>query len=47
MTTRGIHKPGVTMVTSRMLGTFRRDERSRRELLALIGNIGGGDLHNV
>ncbi|MDX1710717.1 MAG: GTP cyclohydrolase I FolE [Rhodovibrionaceae bacterium] len=47
MTTRGVHKPGVTMVTSRMLGAFRRDERTRRELLALIGNVGGGDLHNV
>lgn len=40
MTTRGIHKPGVTMVTSRMLGAFRDDSATRRELLAMIGNRG-------
>ena len=40
MTTRGIHKPGVTMVTSRMLGAFRDDANTRRELLAMIGNRG-------
>ncbi len=38
MTTRGIHKPGVTMVTSRMLGAFRSDPTTRRELLAMIGS---------
>jgi GTP cyclohydrolase I len=38
MTTRGIHKPGVTMVTSRMLGAFRDDPNTRRELLSLIGH---------
>jgi GTP cyclohydrolase I len=38
MTTRGIHKPGVTMVTSRMLGAFRADPSTRREFLAMIGN---------
>ncbi len=37
MTTRGIHKPGVTMVTSRMLGAFRDDPTTRREFLAMIG----------
>ncbi len=37
MTTRGVHKPGVTMVTSRMLGAFREDPATRRELLAMIG----------
>ena len=37
MTTRGIHKPGVTMVTSRMLGTFRDNPETRRELLSMIG----------
>ena len=37
MTTRGIHKSGVAMVTSRMLGAFRDDANTRRELLALIG----------
>ncbi len=38
MTTRGVHKPGVTMVTSRMLGAFRDDALTRREFLAVIGN---------
>ena len=38
MTTRGTHKPGVTMVTSRMLGAFRDDPATRREVLAMIGN---------
>ena len=36
MTTRGIHKPGVSMVTSRMLGAFRDDPSTRREFLAMI-----------
>jgi GTP cyclohydrolase I len=38
MTTRGVHKPGVTMVTSRMLGAFRDDPTTRREVLAMIGS---------
>jgi GTP cyclohydrolase I len=38
MTTRGVHKPGVTMVTSRMLGAFRTDPSTRREFLSMIGN---------
>jgi GTP cyclohydrolase IA len=38
MTTRGVHKLGVTMVTSRMLGAFRDDPTTRREVLAMIGN---------
>ena len=38
MTTRGVHKPGVAMVTSRMLGAFRTDPSTRREFLAIIGN---------
>lgn len=38
MTTRGVHRPGVSMVTSRMLGAFRDDPRTRREFLAMIGN---------
>jgi len=37
MTTRGVHKPGVTMVTSRMLGAFRDDASTRREFLSIIG----------
>ena len=36
MTTRGVHKPGVTMVTSRMLGAFRDDPSTRREFLSMI-----------
>ncbi len=42
MTTRGIHKPGVTMVTSHLLGAFREDPNTRRELLAMIGAHGSG-----
>ena len=37
MTARGVGTPGVMMTTSRMMGTFREDERSRREVLALMG----------
>lgn len=47
MTTRGIHKPGVTMVTSRMLGAFRDDPSTRREFLAMVGNPSGGAYENV
>jgi len=42
MTTRGIRKPGVAMVTSRMLGAFRDDPSTRREFLAMIGKNGAG-----
>ena len=43
MTTRGIHKPGVTMVTSRMLGAFRENLSTRKEFLSMIqGSRGGG-----
>jgi len=38
MTTRGVKKPGVSLVTSRMLGSFREDEKTRREFLTIIGN---------
>ncbi len=37
MTARGVRTPGVTMTTSRMMGVFRDDERSRKEVLALMG----------
>ena len=37
MTIRGIHKPGASMVTSRMLGAFRDNPSTRRELLAMVG----------
>ena len=40
MTTRGIRKPGVSLVTSRMLGRFRDDPTTRREFLAMIGTQG-------
>ncbi len=38
MTTRGVHKPGVSMVTSTMLGVFRTDPTTRKEFLTMIGN---------
>lgn len=40
MTTRGVHKAGVSMVTSRMLGAFRENGETRRELLAIVGLAG-------
>lgn len=40
MTTRGIHKTGVSMVTSKMLGTFRSDPMTRSEFLDVIGMKG-------
>ena len=42
MTTRGVHKTGVSMVTSRMLGAFRDDPTTRREFLDLIGQRRAG-----
>ncbi len=36
MTTRGVHKRGVSMITSKMLGTFRTDARTRSEFLTFI-----------
>ena len=47
MTTRGVHKPGVSMVTSRMLGVFRTDPLSRREVLSMIGTPGGRSCEHV
>ncbi|MGE4611550.1 MAG: GTP cyclohydrolase I FolE [Paracoccaceae bacterium] len=38
MSTRGVHKPGVSMVTSKMLGSFRDDRELRKEFLSVIGN---------
>jgi GTP cyclohydrolase I len=40
MTTRGVRRAGVNMVTSRMLGAFRKDPSTRREFLAMIGQHG-------
>lgn len=37
MTTRGVHKRGVSMITSKMLGSFREDARTRAEFLRFIG----------
>lgn len=37
MTGRGVGTPGVAMVTSRMMGTFLADDRSRKEVLSLMG----------
>jgi len=42
MTTRGIHKRGVSLVTSQMLGAFREDGRTRAEFLELVGRRGNG-----
>ena len=37
MTTRGVHKPGVVMVTSSMIGAFRQGSDTRREFLSFLG----------
>jgi GTP cyclohydrolase I len=42
MTTRGVEKTGLTMVTSQMMGAFREDPSTRREFLAAIGNPTSG-----
>ncbi|MGH6973485.1 MAG: GTP cyclohydrolase I FolE [Stellaceae bacterium] len=47
MTTRGVHKAGVAMVTSHMLGAFRDDPMTRRELLAIVGVPASSALTNV
>ncbi len=41
MTMRGVHKPGVSLVTSRMLGAFRDDATTRREFLSMVNHDGG------
>ena len=38
MTCRGVHKPGVSMITSKMLGAFRDNDRTRREFLSMVSN---------
>ncbi|MBT4935015.1 MAG: GTP cyclohydrolase I FolE [Rhodospirillaceae bacterium] len=43
MTTRGVHKPGVSMVTSRMLGAFRDNPSTRREFLSMVGTPTTGE----
>jgi GTP cyclohydrolase I len=47
MTTRGVHKPGMSMVTSRMLGRFRTDPSTRREFLAIVGSPTTAQLPNL
>jgi GTP cyclohydrolase I len=44
MTTRGVHKRSVSMVTSRMIGTFRSDARTRAEFLTFIGISGAREI---
>src|SRR5215831_17057564 len=44
MTTRGVHKRGVSMITSRMTGTFRSDARTRAEFLSFIGIRGAQEV---
>ena len=44
MTTRGVHKSGVTMVTSQMLGVFRRQFQTRQEFLSAINLRGAAHL---
>jgi GTP cyclohydrolase I len=47
MSTRGVHKAGVSMVTSRMLGAFRDDPSTRREFLAIVGNQNAFSVSNT
>ena len=47
MTTRGVHKPGVSMVTSRMIGAFRQDARTRREFLSIVEMTGVRGIPNA
>jgi GTP cyclohydrolase I len=47
MSTRGVHKPGVEMVTSRMLGTFRTDPSTRREFLSIVSNNSAYNVPNT
>ncbi|MDR5839005.1 GTP cyclohydrolase I FolE [Caballeronia sp. LZ034LL] len=47
MSTRGVHKAGVSMVTSRMLGSFRDDPSTRREFLSIVGNQNAFSVSNT
>jgi GTP cyclohydrolase I len=47
MTTRGVHKPGAALVTSRMLGAFRKDAATRREFLAILARSSSSGLPNT
>jgi GTP cyclohydrolase I len=47
MTTRGVHKPGVSMLTSRMLGAFRDNAITRREFMSMINHSSSTMTANV
>ena len=47
MTMRGVRKPGISMVTSHMLGSFRTDTSTRREFFSIIGSSGGSHSSNT
>ncbi|RKE38660.1 GTP cyclohydrolase I [Paraburkholderia sp. BL23I1N1] len=47
MSTRGVHKPGAALVTSRMRGVFRDDPSTRREFLSIIGHSAVAALPNA
>jgi len=47
MTMRGVRKPGVSMVTSHMLGGFRTDISTRREFFSIIGSSGSSYSSNT
>jgi len=47
MTCRGVHKPGVSMITSKMLGAFRENDRTRREFLSMVSNPSGSAFEMV
>ncbi|MFE8644826.1 GTP cyclohydrolase I FolE [Sphingomonas sp. NCPPB 2930] len=47
MTTRGVHKPGVAMVTSRMTGVFREDQKKKMDFFSMIGVRRSEDLTGI
>lgn len=47
MTTRGVHKPGSTTLTQRMLGLYRTDSQARSEVLAALKNRSFQGNHHV
>ena len=47
VTSRGVHKPGTTMITSSMLGAFRTDPKTREEFLSMIGVSGAARISNL
>src|SRR5262249_14444813 len=47
MTTRGGHKPGMSMVPSHMLGSFRTDPSTRREFLSIVNSPATAQLPNL